>query len=87
MTFRPRCLWPGCPHQQIGREPYQVYCYQHFPALGIELQGRLRLSVGTPEWVPAIQACQDHARASVAWVKHNVKGGHYGEADSHAKGG
>lgn len=66
-----RCLWPGCP--QLAQR--LVYCYQHYPALGEELQNRLRLAQGTPDWVPALNACQDHARQSIEWVKHNVHGG------------
>lgn len=72
MTSRfSRCLWPGCPHlaQRL------VYCYQHYPALTEELQSRLRLAQGTIDWVPALQACQDHAKATIEWARHNVQGG------------
>ena len=66
-----RCMWPGCPQ----KARHLVYCFQHWPALGEELQARLRQAQGTTDWVPALNACQDHARQTVDWVKHNVHGG------------
>jgi hypothetical protein len=64
-------MWPGCPQ----KARHLVYCFQHWPALGEELQARLRQAQGTTDWVPALNACQDHARQTVDWVKHNVHGG------------
>lgn len=77
MTAR-RCLWPSCrnPASQL------VYCYQHYPALGEELQARLRAAQGTTDWVARLTACQDHAKATIGWVKHNVTGGSHADSDS-----
>lgn len=64
-----RCLWPSCPNPASRL----VYCYQHYPALGLELGARLQAAHGTVDWLAALNACQDHARQTIEWLKHGVK--------------
>jgi hypothetical protein len=72
-----RCLWPRCRNPATTL----VFCYQHFPALGEELGRRLRAAHGTDDWVPALKACQEHAKATDEWVKQHVTGGSHADSD------
>jgi hypothetical protein len=76
---RRRCLWPSCPNPASQL----VYCYQHYPALGLELQTRLRAAHGTTDWLPAIEACQSHAKETIEWARNKVTGG--SDANSHTQ--
>jgi hypothetical protein len=72
------CVWPGCRQ----RHRHLEWCYQHWPALGEELQARLTRAWGTIEYDAARVQAHDQALASIEWVKHNVTGGSHAHSDS-----
>lgn len=66
-----RCRWPACHYPARRLE----FCWSHFQALGEDLQVRLSLAQGTVDWAPALEACDEHARSTIDWVKKHVTGG------------
>ncbi len=78
-----RCLWPGCGiYLRRSSSAEALYCSAHHQALGSALAERLRKTYGTVEWLEAVQSCQAHARATIAFVRSKVQGGQHADSDA-----